>query len=473
MVFVLIFIFFFFTQNFFGWKISIFKIFNQIFDSFFHCHRYIRGHMEQRAKDLEETGRTSFRKYNSFTLIPITTFKRHHIAIDNQGFYHLLKKIGSKHEAMHRRNGEWKQLREMKPKDYAALWRHYFKIESIERNPENEHAAVIQFDNYIETDGVAASFKIVRKREVIVRSEEERKATLQRKLRESEQEYGFDTGLKLVYGGVRCHPDGKEDNIRLTSKRYHQLTGYYKRQKWREKLTREIDDVMRAEREILGMIGPRSQQYEVYAEHILKHFNNAIAAYTQYEYALQDFLQYCATNRFLDRLATELINGKRTFVFVGSAFLPANSPAKGYRRNKIRDLFQKMARRRLCTVHEVDEFRTTKLCSLCFTALEPARKRGRIHFKFRYYLCRRCNVQECAMQAVGGVHSKKNNRLLSEQRHERPRLFYGKNDENQTIVGARMASKFKYYQKRDANGRNVTWNRDTNAARNIRYKGTY
>ena len=77
------------------------------------------------------------------------------------------------------------------------------------------------------------------------------------------------------------------------------------------------------------------------------------------------------------------------------------------------------------------------------------------------------------MQAMGWVHSKKNNRLLSEQRHERPRLLYGKNAENQTIVGVRMASKFKYYQKRDANGLNVTWNRDTNAARNIRYKGTY
>lgn len=33
-----------------------------------------------------------------------------------------------------------------------------------------------------------------------------------------------------------------------------------------------------------------SPQYEVYAEHILKHFNNAIKDYTQYEYDLQDFL---------------------------------------------------------------------------------------------------------------------------------------------------------------------------------------
>lgn len=82
-------------------------------------------------------------------------------------------------------------------------------------------------------------------------------------------------------------------------------------------------------------------------------------------------------------------------------------------------------------------------------------------------------MQPSATQAVEWVLSKKNKRLLSEQRKYRPRLFYGKDAEGQIIVGARMASKWRYYRKRDANGRNVTWNRDTNAARNIRYKGTF
>lgn len=418
--------------------------------------------MEQRRIELNENGRTSLRKYTSFTVIPITTFKRHHIAIDDQGLYHLLKRIESKHEAMRRTNGTWKQPKEMKPKDYAALWRYYFDIKSIERVPENEHAAVIKFDNYMETDGVAASFKIVRSKQVVVRPEEERKAELQRKLLNNEQILSFDTGLKLVYGGVRCHPDGSEDNIRLSSKQYHHLTGYYKRNKWRQKLTKVIDERMKADRERLEQIGPRSPQYEVYAEHIFKHFNEAIAAYSQYEYALQDFLQYCATNKFLDNLANQLIDGKKTFVFVGSAFLPANSPAKGYRRNKIKELFVKMARRRLCTVHQVDEFRTTKLCSLCFRVLEQPKKQGRIHIKFRYYLCRNCDCQACAKQAVGWVYSKKNNRLLSAQRKQCPR-----------IDSVRKASKFKRYVKFDATGQNITWNRDTNAARNIRYKGIF
>jgi len=89
--------------------------------------------MEQRRIELDENGRTSLRKYTSFTVIPITTFKRHHIAIDDQGLYRLLKRIESKHEAMRRTNGNWKQPKEMKPKDYAALLRYYFDIKSIER----------------------------------------------------------------------------------------------------------------------------------------------------------------------------------------------------------------------------------------------------------------------------------------------------------------------------------------------------
>lgn len=129
--------------------------------------------------------------------------------------------------------------------------------------------------------------------------------------------------------------------------------------------------------------------------HILKHFKNAIEAYTQYEYALQDFLQYSTTNKFLDKLATQLIDDKQTFAFVVNAFLSAISPAKVYLRSKIKSLFEKMARRRLCIVHEVDEIRTTKLCSLCFRTLELPRKRRRIHTKFRFYLCRQCSDLPC------------------------------------------------------------------------------
>lgn len=157
---------------------------------------------------------------------------------------------------------------------------------------------------------------------------------------------------------------------------------------------------------------------------------------------------------------------------VYQVFLPhiclfaANSPVKGYVRTKVRQLFEVMARRHNCTVTYIDEFRTTKLCSFCFRTLEQPRRYGVVHKKYRYYTCRKCTIHEHAFKAMGWVLSKKSNRLLSKQRIECPRR------------GIRMASKFKLYRQIDDFAgvwppppRNMTWNRDINAARNIRYKG--
>ena len=111
--------------------------------------------MEKREKELEERGRTSLRKYNNFTVIPITTWKRHHIGIDDRGLYCLMRLIESKHAAMRRKDVSLKNDKELRPKDYAELWRHYFDIDKIERVPKNENAVTIKFDNHISTDGVA------------------------------------------------------------------------------------------------------------------------------------------------------------------------------------------------------------------------------------------------------------------------------------------------------------------------------
>lgn len=119
-------------------------------------------------------------------------------------------------------------------------------------------------------------------------------------------------------------------------------------------------------------LGPHSANFDAYARHILKFFNGAIDAYTQPKYALQDLHQYIGTQRALSKIVNKVIivNGERTFVFIGDQFTPANSPAKGYIRTKVRELVKVMQRHPLCYVYFVDEFRTTKLCSLCHRTLE-------------------------------------------------------------------------------------------------------
>lgn len=126
-------------------------------------------------------------------------------------------------------------------------------------------------------------------------------------------------------------------------------------------------------------------------------FYGTSMAYSQYEYALQDFLQYV----------------KKTFVSVGDAFIPGNSPAKGYRQSNVRLLFEKMGRRRGCTVYFVDEFRTTKLCLVCFRELEQPTKKGRMKKKYRYYKCRGCVKVLETTKAVMRIHSRISNRFNS------------------------------------------------------------
>ncbi|XP_055315807.1 uncharacterized protein LOC129575785 isoform X2 [Sitodiplosis mosellana] len=128
----------------------------------------------------------------------------------------------------------------------------------------------------------------------------------------------------------------------------------------------------------------------------------------------------------------------------------------------VRALFEKMSRRYNCTVFWVDEFCTTKLCSLCFRDLEQPEKAGRVKKKYRYYLCHGCEKVPEATEAVNHIHSRKTNRQLTKQRKKVRRPHRR---------GVRKASKFRRYKQQPANGRNMTWNRDVNAGRNILYRG--
>lgn len=232
-------------------------------------------------------------------------------------------------------------------------------------------------------------------------------------------------------------------------------------------------------------LGPRGADFEAYARHILHFFNRAIGAYTQSKYALQDFLQYVGTQRAISAIVRQLIGGKRTFVFIGDKFIAGNAPVKGYIRTKVRELVREMERHPLCFVYYVDEFRTTKLCSLCYRTLEQPTKRinrgtpnerRRVKKKYRYYLCRGCvdaqnNVD--SIEARHHVDSRKSNRQLTRQR----RNFKVAVEQNPEIAEAvdRYASKYRRYMKENPKdfSKNKTWNRDVNAGRNIYYIGRW
>lgn len=104
----------------------------------------------------------------------------------------------------------------------------------------------------------------------------------------------------------QCHVYLQEKNIRLSSKEFHNRTESRWRKKRRASYTRRTDDAMKRHREAYtnrqngrDWLGPRSPNYDMYAQHILRFFNRAIEAYTHPRYALQDFHQYMGTQREL------------------------------------------------------------------------------------------------------------------------------------------------------------------------------
>ncbi|XP_031616702.1 uncharacterized protein LOC116336741 [Contarinia nasturtii] len=438
---------------------------------FLNLQQYIRNHERERKAALKRGERTELREYRNFTVVPTSSFERHYIRIDRRVFYRMLRQIECPHRLFRNKNGGPKQEEDIKNKEWDVLWRLYFDIDSIEREPRNKNDghATIKFDNSIQTDGVGMSFLMERTKFIIEKDDEERMKETQEMLLKSQQVYGLDPGLRLVIGGVRINNFNDRNNrtetiIRLTSGQYQDMINSSRRNKWRKKLTTEIDEKMRLHRESFDeQPGPRAEDHKSYADHILRHFEEKFTAYTQYEYALQAFLQYIDTNRALDAYATKLIDGKQTFIFVGDRFIAADSPARGYIRSKVRDLFEKLKRRRKCTVVEADEFRTTKLCSLCFRELEKPTKRGKVKEKYRYLTCHGCEPlcgENVLGKAQGPIESRKSNRKLTQQRKHRPRTD-----------GPRMASKFRKYEEKTQIGRTITWNRDANAGRNILYKG--
>lgn len=54
-------------------------------------------------------------------------------------------------------------------------------------------------------------------------------------------------------------------------------------------------------------------------------------------------------------------------------------------RNMYETFFDKMRQRPNCTDYGINEFRTTKLCSICFREQEQTKKYGRVKKKKRYY----------------------------------------------------------------------------------------
>lgn len=310
----------------------------------------------------------------NFSLIPIYKHGLLHIRYDTFALYQRLcglKLFKGSHEAFHANRREY--------------WLQYFKLPKLGRK---------QFDYSITTDGITISFstiKLVPKGTQSIAKKLKRTSfnnnpmtTIRQKLQENyfDSYVGLDPGEKLILGGVRIDqgPSQEVSRIKIKSKRFKYMASDYARNEQRKKTTSKID------KESESTVSPNQLNFIEYTKHRLKWFMQRQAIYSKLEVVRLKFLKYINTAKVCHVLAKEICQNKKVLICIGSTKTAANSPIRGYVRTPKSKLLLALQER--AHVMEVNEFRTTKLCSSnnCYHPVNTSKS------PHRYQFCPKCNT---------------------------------------------------------------------------------
>lgn len=315
------------------------------------------------------------KKLKSFRLIPLFSHGRKHIRYDTQALGHMLMacsklKKGTTNKVIQDKQDE--------------NWKKWFKVGKFE-------TANKKFAYTITTDGVTISLQM---KKLLNNNEEAR--TQINFLERIESKYynrivGADPGRKLLFGMVNIDAENKDkyENITIKSGTFPYLSGEYMRKKKLLQWTKDIEREMRTDRESRK----REQELEIssmtinyfdFADFSLKYIQKKQLEYCKRKVARLKLNKYMLIPKAVKSIVDGINLDKKTLLFIGSTHLPANSPIKGYGRVPQPKILKELKRR--CDVVEVDEFRTTVLCSKCHNECIVSRNRN------RYALCPKCHI---------------------------------------------------------------------------------
>lgn len=300
----------------------------------------------------------------TFKLVPILKHGAHHCQYDSLAFHSLLSSLkliqGTRSDMP---NSEW--------------FKYFGKCRELER------AGRTSFGFSIKTDGESVSFSMNRyvpKRasqpDAKKRKEEEQEedkmnnAQTIQNVRERGGRYtnvvGLDSGLKLMFGGIRYRVcDGTRETIKISSRHYHHLAG----KNVREERRKRIIGV-----EANSTVAP--SDYLPYTIHRLREFRAKQAAYSQRPITKMKFEKFRQTERAAKTVAHQIVGGgkselrrkqqlrnlehrssdnHRTLVLLGDATVAANSPMRGYIRTPNKKIVKHLSN--IADIVRVNEFR--------------------------------------------------------------------------------------------------------------------
>lgn len=355
-------------------------------------------------------------EWKNFKLIPMFKHKLHHIRYDDAALHEVLR-------ALKLVKGEYRVF------DGDTEWRKYFDVGPLETQ---QH----KFDYSIMTDGVSISFQMNRPK-TSEASKEMVLAKVKTKLDGGRysRKIGLDPGCRLMIGGVTEDEDwmegGNREIIKLRSSQFRAMSGAIGRLYKRKTLCQSIDGEFNAES--VKFPQKSTQGFKEFTEFRLAYFQRKQDAYAKRSVARLSLKKYICVHKTTTNIAKWLVGvrqatgdgnenqnmvnqitknqikkGKkkrvkrklkkvRTIVFIGSTKTAANSIIRGYIRTPQPMLLQKL--RRFADVVEVNEFRTTILCSSCYKKAPPTdkkapptKKKPNRRMTHRYQHCNSCHI---------------------------------------------------------------------------------
>ncbi|MGL5961115.1 MAG: zinc ribbon domain-containing protein [Cetobacterium sp.] len=288
------------------------------------------------------------KEWKNFTLVPLYKAGRKHIQYDRRAFHALLCALKIVPKKLNEKG------RMVQVTDREFDWNEFINVRQLPK---------ANFHGSFTTDGVSVCVKYNR----VFKPKHPSKEIINN----FNCEIGMDPGLKLFITAVKKYPQsGYHENVKISNATYQYENGSHSRKNKRLKWTKKQDELIEKDRN--GVVSSMSPtKYKEFVRFELKWMKKKQLMYNQKKIARLKFDEYVRKHKTVSNYVNLLVGkAKKVGVYYGDASIAANSPIKGYVRIPGKLLKEKLKLHPRITVIMVDEFRSSKLCSLCYQEVQ-------------------------------------------------------------------------------------------------------
>lgn len=302
-------------------------------------------------------------EWENFTLVPIFNAGRNYIKYDVKSFYRMLFELGL-----------------VKTKSEFE-WSNFLNVDN-------------NFSGSFKTDGVA-----------ILLDYDEPISKPDCNYCEYDLEVGIDPGKKIVIAAVKEARDGYREYIKVSNDRFRYDNGSFIRENKFLKWTEGLESAIKFDRGTLS--STHASTFEEFVKFNLKWFKLKQLLYSQKKFARLKQDRSIRRDATIHRYIKDYIVGdfQNVVVYFGDASVASNHPMNGFIHVPGKRLKYLLQNHQRITVISVDEFKTTKLCSICHNELNfYTNKQYRECHSNRFTSCQTCgNVCHRDINAANNI----------------------------------------------------------------------